>query len=91
MLLGLALAAISFLSAAARLLIAVAGPPGGFGLDGRAVVEPADAGGAFSGEVGRGEDYESKGLAASPKNQEQCNSKGGANDQRADNQSSRTK
>ena len=57
-LLGLWLAATSFLSAAARLFIAVAGPPGALGLDGRAVVEPAEAGGAVSGEAGRGDDCE---------------------------------
>lgn len=39
-LLGLTLATLSALSAAAFLLIAVAGPPGAFGDDGRAVVEP---------------------------------------------------
>ena len=57
MLLGLALATLSALSAAAFLLIAVAGPPGGFGDDGRAVVEPVDGEpGVFIGEAGRGED-----------------------------------
>jgi len=39
-LLGLALAALSLKSEAALRLIAVAGPPGGFGEFGRAVVEP---------------------------------------------------
>lgn len=53
-LLGLAFAALSALSAAAFLLIAVAGPPGGFGDDGRALLEP-DVG-VLTGEVGRGED-----------------------------------
>lgn len=53
---GLTLATLSALSAAAFLLIAVAGPPGGFGEDGRAVVEPAACAGVFSGEVGRGDD-----------------------------------
>jgi hypothetical protein len=41
-LLGLALALFSARSAAAFLRIAVAGPPGGFGDDCRAVVEPCD-------------------------------------------------
>jgi hypothetical protein len=56
-LLGLALAALSLKSAAAFLLIAVAGPPGGFGEDGRAVEEPEL--GVLTGEVGRGEDWQS--------------------------------
>ena len=34
--------------------MAVAGPPGGLGDDGRAVVDPE---GVFTGEVGRGEDW----------------------------------
>lgn len=50
---GLALATLSALSAAAFLRIAVLAPPGGD--EGRAVLEPAD-GGAFAGELGRGED-----------------------------------
>lgn len=54
-LLGRALATLSARSAAALLLIAVAGPPGGLGDEGRAVVEPEEAGG-LTGEVGRGED-----------------------------------
>lgn len=54
-LLGRALATLSARSAAALLLIAVAGPPGGLGDEGRAVVEPEEDGG-LTGEVGRGED-----------------------------------
>lgn len=52
---GLALATLSALSAAALLLIAVAGPPGGFGDDGRPVVVPVEAG-ELTGEEGLGED-----------------------------------
>lgn len=55
-LLGRALATLSALSAAAFLLMAVAGPPGGLGDEGRAVVEPVD--GLLTGEEGRGEDFE---------------------------------
>lgn len=56
---GLALATLSALSAAAFLLIAVAGPPGGFGDDGRAVVVPVDGEpGTLAGDSGRGEDCE---------------------------------
>jgi len=54
-LLGFAFLAASARSAAAFLLIAVAGPPGGFGDDGRAVVVPAELG-ELTGDVGRGED-----------------------------------
>lgn len=54
-LLGLALATLSALSAAAFLLMAVAGPPGAFGDDGRAVVDPVE-GAALTGEEARGED-----------------------------------
>lgn len=54
-LLGLAFAALSARSAAALRLMAVAGPPGGLGDEGRAVVEPVE-GGELTGEVGRGED-----------------------------------
>ena len=54
---GRAFATLSALSAAAFLLIAVAGPPGGFGDDGLAVVEPVE-GGELTGEEGRGEDCE---------------------------------
>ena len=50
---GLALATLSARSAAAFLLIAVFGPPGGD--DGLAVLEPADCG-VFTGELERGED-----------------------------------
>ena len=42
MLLGRAFATLSALSAAAFLLIAVAGPPGAFGDEGRAVVDPVE-------------------------------------------------
>ena len=55
-LLGRALATLSARSAAALLLIAVAGPPGGLGDEGRAVVELEEDGG-LTGEVGRGEDW----------------------------------
>ena len=51
---GRAFATLSALSAAAFLLIAVAGPPGGLGEVGRAPVVEADG---VSGEDGRGEDY----------------------------------
>lgn len=54
-LLGRALAALSARSAAAFLLMATAGPPGGLGDEGRAVVEPV-AGGELTGELERGED-----------------------------------
>lgn len=53
-LVGLAFATLSALSAAAFLRIAVLAPPGGE--DGRAVLEPAD-GGELMGELGRGEDW----------------------------------
>lgn len=53
-LVGRAFATLSARSAAAFLRIAVAGPPGGFGEDGRAVVEPVL--GLLTGEFGRGED-----------------------------------
>lgn len=52
-LLGRRLAVFSARSAAAFLRMTVAGPPGGFGDAGRAVVEPEEA--AF-GEVARGAD-----------------------------------
>jgi len=51
--LGRWFAVFSARSAAAFLRITVAGPPGGFGDAGRAVVEPW----ALEGEVARGEDY----------------------------------
>lgn len=54
-LLGRAFSFFSFRSAAAFLRIAVAGPPGGFGEEGRAVELPE---GVLTGEVGRGEDYD---------------------------------
>lgn len=53
---GRALATLSARSAAAFLLMAVAGPPGGLGDEGRAVDEPVEAPGALTGEEGRGDD-----------------------------------
>jgi hypothetical protein len=53
-LLGRAFEARSARSAAALRRMAVAGPPGGFGEEGRAVVVPAGL--LLTGEVGRGED-----------------------------------
>jgi len=53
---GRALATLSALSAAAFLLIAVAGPPGGLGEAGRAVVVPVEEG-VLTGEEGLGEDW----------------------------------
>lgn len=53
-LLGRAFAALSARSAAALRRIAVLGPPGGVGDEGRAVVEPVD--GELTGDWGRGED-----------------------------------
>ena len=55
---GRAFATLSARSAAAFLLIAVAGPPGALGDEGRAVVEPVE--GEFTGDEGRGDDYEGK-------------------------------
>lgn len=52
---GLALAIFSFWSAAARRRIAVRGPPGGVGEEGRLTLAPLAA--APSGEEARGEDY----------------------------------
>lgn len=52
---GRALAILSALSAAAFLLIAVAGPPGALGEAARAVVEPV-VGLELIGDEGRGED-----------------------------------
>lgn len=52
--LGLAFATLSFWSAAARRRIAVLGPPGGVGDDGRPL---ARAAGGLTGEEERGEDY----------------------------------
>ena len=51
---GLAFAALSALSAAALRRIAVLGPPGGVGEEGRAVVEPTE--GEPAGEDARGDD-----------------------------------
>ena len=51
---GRALATLSARSAAAFRRIAVAGPPGALGDDGRAVVDPVE--GELTGEEGRGED-----------------------------------
>ena len=62
---GRAFATLSALSAAAFLLIAVAGPPGGFGDEGRAVVVPVD-GGELTGEVGLGEDCDEVSLGFCP-------------------------
>lgn len=53
-LVGLAFATLSALSAAAFLRIAVFAPPGGD--DGRAVLEPTEGGG-LTGEFGRGDDW----------------------------------
>jgi len=54
---GRALAIFSFWSAAARRRMAVRGPPGGVGDEGRATLAPeAAAPGALTGEEGRGED-----------------------------------
>jgi len=53
-LLGRRFAVFSARSAAAFLRITVAGPPGGFGDAGRAVVEPEEA--VLTGEVARGAD-----------------------------------
>ena len=52
---GRTFATLSALSAAAFLLIAVAGPPGAFTEAGRAVDEPLE-GGEFTGDEGRGDD-----------------------------------
>lgn len=54
-LLGRRFAVFSARSAAAFLLMTVAGPPGGLGDAGRAVVEPEEA--VLAGEVGRGADW----------------------------------
>jgi hypothetical protein len=53
-LVGLALATLSARSAAAFRRIAVLGPPGGVGDDGRAVVEPTEG---EIGELAAGDDY----------------------------------
>lgn len=54
-LVGRALAIFSFWSAAARRRIAVRGPPGAAGEDGRPMLAPLAA--AASGDEARGEDY----------------------------------
>lgn len=56
-LLGRALAIFSFWSAAARRRIAVRGPPGIEGDEGRLMLAPLAATPPLSGEEGRGEDY----------------------------------
>ena len=66
---GRAFATLSALSAAAFLLIAVAGPPGGLGDEGRAVVVPVE-GGELTGEVGLGEDYRE--VSLEPCRKEMC-------------------
>jgi len=53
---GRAFATLSARSAAARRLIAVAGPPGGLGEEGRPVVEAPVVTGELTGEEGRGAD-----------------------------------
>ncbi|MCJ1236330.1 hypothetical protein MMC14_004311 [Varicellaria rhodocarpa] len=55
-LVGRALATLSALSAAAFLRIAVLGPPGGVGDEGRPVLDPMDWG-APVGELDRGDDF----------------------------------
>jgi hypothetical protein len=55
--LGLAFATLSFWSAAARRRIAVFGPPGGVGEDGRPELAPAVPTGELTGDEGRGDDY----------------------------------
>lgn len=55
---GLAFATLSARSAAALRRIAVLGPPGGVGEEGRAVVEATE--GLPDGEEARGEDYRSR-------------------------------
>jgi len=55
-LLGLALAIFSFWSAAARRRMAVRGPPGGVGDEGRATLPEAAPTGVPTGEEARGED-----------------------------------
>lgn len=56
-LVGRALAIFSFWSAAARRLMAVRGPPGGVGDEGRPMLEPEAAPAALAGEEARGEDF----------------------------------
>ena len=55
-LLGLTLAIFSFWSAAARRRMAVRGPPGGVGDEGRATLPVAAPTGVPTGEEARGED-----------------------------------
>lgn len=56
-LVGRALAIFSFWSAAARRRMAVRGPPGGVGDEGRPMLAPLAAAGELAGEEARGEDY----------------------------------
>ena len=64
-LVGRAFATLSARSAAALRRMAVLGPPGGVGDDGRMVEEPVE-GAAPSGEVARGDDYQMNLLADNP-------------------------
>lgn len=56
-LLGRAFATLSFWSAAARLRIAVFGPPGGVGDEGLPLLWAIGPPGEFTGDEGRGEDW----------------------------------
>ena len=67
---GLLAAALSARSAAAFRRIAVFGPPGGVGDEGRAVLEPVDSGG-LTGELGVGDDYRKESVRVATRNQ--CN------------------
>jgi len=60
-LLGRALATLSFWSAAALLRIAVFGPPGGVGDEGLPVLWAVGPPGELTGDEGRGEDWRMKG------------------------------
>ena len=75
---GLLAAALSARSAAAFRRIAVFGPPGGVGDEGRAVLEPTDCGGP-TGELGAGDDYRKESVKIATCSQcikeEQLNSK----------------
>jgi hypothetical protein len=66
-LVGRALAIFSFWSAAARLRMAVRGPPGGVGEAGRPMLAPLAAP-ALAGDEGRGEDCEAVALVSGSKN-----------------------